>query len=382
MIKKMFLIAPLVLTTAAIPLATTISCASSENKVDDVGLEKDLAQKALYQSRLQLESAISKFIFHPSNVDYDALNKNVLQPKSNFGFTSNISAPATPNNDDDNGTKRIKLTVFRSDQSPLSTEFDLKGFLTTQQTSAEEDDDIKIFKQIRWIPSHPVKMHTNQTNLNVRQALKILQTSGTNGIDLLKQVVNVPGDGNPNSSSGSIISSSLLVNQALPKDVQLVIASATQVTIENFATDQIKVIFQLVKGTKKSHYVELLIDGFSHDLSQDSALNLDNYIHIFQTWLNPLRIVPELTLPQPSQITNVSQLIPLLNSNWNRFQNIEVRLDEIISADNQLGSLKVKATFRYEHQPASAAKTTTISIYGFPTESVDQPPKPSLLKAN
>lgn len=123
-------------------------------------------------------------------------------------------------------------------------------------------------------------MHTKQTNLTVRKALEILQNPGVTDLDKLATIIEVAGDGNPNFPSDSNYSPSLLINQSLSEGVNLVINSVSQVQIDGFATDQIKVIFQLVKGEKQSRYVELLIDGFQHDLAQDTALNLNQYIHI------------------------------------------------------------------------------------------------------
>lgn len=53
-------------------------------------------------------------------------------------------------------------------------------------------------------------------------------------------------------------------------------------------------------------------------------------------------------------------------------------IDAIEDANDDLGILKVKATFRYNHQPASSAKTTTISIYGFPIDKTPDLPEPKI----
>lgn len=376
--KKTFLSSSLALSTITLPLIATISCATNENDQINEDVEtgiQNLGQKALAQAQLKLQSFLSKYnVMYATDISYENLSSlkrdYVLKPKNNFGFTTTLSAPASGGDDLEQGTKKVKLTLSRPDldqNNNLTSEFVISGFLTPQQYDNENKiNAIQIGKQIRWIPSHPVKMHTKQTNLTVRKALEILQNPGGSDLDKLATIIEIAGDGNPNFPSGSTYSPSLLINQSLDEGVNLVINSVSQVQIDGFATDQIKVIFQLVKEEKQSRYVELLIDGFQHDLAQDTALNLNQYIHIWQTWLNPLRIVDGLVLPRASEITNVSQLLPWLNPGWNQFQNIIMTIDAIEQANDDLGILKVKATFRYDHQPASSAKTTTISIYGFP----------------
>lgn len=389
--KKTFLSSSLALSTMILPMIATISCATNPNDqiVDDVETgAQNLGQKALAQAQLKLQSSLSKYnTVYATEVSYENLNDfedhdYVLKPKNNFGFTTTVSAPATGGDDLEQGTKKLKLTLSRPDLDPnvkLTSEFVISGFLTPQQYDDETNvESIRIGKQIKWIPTHQVKMHTKQTNLTVRKALEILQNPGTNDLDKLATIIEIVGDGNWDLITGNttIYSPSLLINQSLDEGVNLVINSVNQVQIDGFATDQIKVIFQLVKGEKQSRYVELLIDGFKHDLAQDTALNLEQYIRIWQTWLNPLRVTPGLTLPLASEITNVSQLLPWLSPGWNEFQNIVMTIDAIEQANDDLGILKVKATFRYDHQPASSAKTTTISIYGFPIDQKPDLPEP------
>lgn len=388
--KKTFLSSGLALSTMTLPLIATISCATNGNDQisDDVetGVQ-NLGQKALAQAQLKLQTFLSQYnVMYATDISYENLSSlekdYVLKPKNNFGFTTTLSAPASGGDDLEQGTKKVKLTLSRPDldqNQKLTSEFVISGFLTPQQYDNENRiEAIRIGKQIKWIPSHQVKMHTKQTNLTVRKALEILQNPGVTDLDKLATIIEVAGDGNPNFPSDSNYSPSLLINQSLSEGVNLVINSVSQVQIDGFATDQIKVIFQLVKGEKQSRYVELLIDGFQHDLAQDTALNLNQYIHIWQTWLNPLRVTPNLTLPQASTITNVSQLLPWLSPGWNQFQNIVMTIDAIEDANDDLGILKVKATFRYNHQPASSAKTTTISIYGFPIDKTPDLPEPKI----
>lgn len=393
--RKTFLSSSLALSTMTLPLIATISCATNptDQIVDDVetGVQ-NLAQKALAQAQLKLQSSLSKYnVIYATEVSYENLNDfeehdYVLKPKNNFGFTTTVSAPAVGGDDLEQGTKKLKLTLSRPDLDPnnkLTSEFVISGFLTPQQYDNETKiEAIRIGKQIKWIPTHQVKMHTKQTNLTVRKALEILQNPGATDLDKLATIIEIAGDGNWDITSGTTYSPSLLINQSLDEGVNLVINSVTQVQIDGFATDQIKVIFQLVKGEKQSRYVELLIDGFKHDLAQDTALNLEQYIRIWQTWLNPLRITPGLTLPLASEITNVRQLLPWLSPGWNQFQNIMMTIDAIEQANDELGILKVKATFRYDHQPASSAKTTTISIYGFPIDQKPDLPEPEPLVIN
>lgn len=371
--SKLWLMTLVPVVTSILTLAPVVSCATTNDQPNqDLETIKNLPEKAWSQSLLNLQANFSRF-----NLDYAdeakvvKLNNYVLNPKNNFGFSSKLSAISADETKDGNrqtGIKRVQLTVTRSDYPSYSQTVDLGGFITDLQYQAERDDpELLTSKQLKWVPSHPIKMKTKQPHLNVRNALKQLQASGVDGLDALATLVNVAGDGveiDPNQPNPTY-SQSLLVNQTLAKDVKLVIANSQQVLIDGFATDQIKVIFQLIKGQKKSRYVELIIDGFNHDQAQDNLTNLNRYIQIWQTWLNPLRVTAGLVLPQPSLINNVQNLQKWLSPGWNQFQNIITTIDDIESADDQLGILKVKATFKYQDQPVSSAKTTVINIYGF-----------------
>lgn len=364
-------LAPVVIGT--LTLAPVVSCATTNDQLNqDLETIKNLPKKAWSQSLLNLQANFSRF-----NLDYADeakvvnLNNYVLNPKNNFGFSSKLSAISADETKDGNrqtGIKQVQLTVSRPDYPPYSQTVDLGGFITDLQYQAERDDpELLVSKQLKWVPSHPIKMTTNQPHLNVRNALKQLQASGVDDLDALATLVNIGGDGveiDPNKPNPTY-SQSLLVHQSLAKDVKLVIANSQQILIDGFATDQIKVVFQLIKGEKKSRYVELIIDGFNHDPAQDNLTNLNRYIQIWQTWLNPLRVTAGLILPQPSLINNVQNLQNWLSPGWDQFQNIITTIDDIESADDHLGILKVKATFKYQDQPAASAKTTTINIYGF-----------------
>ena len=359
--------------TTLIALAPVISCATANSQTT-----QPLNQIALDRAARALKASFSRFVTTDAKSAQAAIigQNYLLKPKQLFGFKATLE-PITPedeSHDGDNqkGTKRVKLTVTRSDYQPLSTELILGGFLSDPQLAAEtaNNNELLLTKHLMWIPGHPMRIKTNTTK-NVRQALTILQTTNTtNDLDKLAQLIPLAGNDQPLDPSipNDIYSPSLLVKKTLDPNINLNIINAEIVTIDNYVTDQIKVSFQLAKNDQKSRYVELLIDGFSHDLLQDSELNLERFIQIWPTWLNPLKIITnDHANVKASQITNVNQLINYLAPNWNRFQNIEIKIDQIGEANDEFGFLEIGASFWYNNKPLTTPKQAKVKLYGFQT---------------
>lgn len=340
---------------AGLSVLTIASCSSANNK------EAELNQ-AMENTKQILENLF--YQNSASNATQGRVNflqTLVLPPHKNLGFKTKIEAVSkneTEDADDEKGTKQILITVSRVDSPTKTEQFEINGYLSTQDEKNERADaDIQVGQLLNWNPGHQIKLKTIDPTLTAREARHLLAADMSE--ETLAKIIKIE------PTKDSIPDSLFKVKKP----------SATKVSIENVRLEKqghmennaLDVIIKLEKNNLKSRYIQIYIDGFANDKTYETQANLIDWAHVFATIHNPLQ--PSLDgkpIPKATDIKKLADLLPFLAKGYQNFGNLNVQfIDQISNQNGQLGSIDIPIKIRYKDKPDNEIQQETIRLFGF-----------------
>ena len=345
----------------------------------------------------------------PSDFDL-ATNKDklkLLDPSQNFGYkTELITTKKQDDNDDENGTKKAKISLTRGKQTK-QLDITLKGFATTKQKTK----------------TNRTKRQTQATNdLDVNTYFNLeSETSGSTSTTLfrsplkLKDKVNINASEIPNYLTGAKLKEIIdietvktgtgtgpfeaLLKAALPTGVSLKFSNIKQVIEKGILLPQISADVQLTKqeqdAIKESSVVKVIVSGFTTD---DNFLTTDllaQAAQAFSTFDSPIKL--ETTPTQPpyratttgynSKKASEIKTLDLLkqefktgttvdSNNYLEYTSsglspIKIKLLELVkdSQNDQNGSLKIRIQLEWKDKPELETIEREITLFGFTIET-------------
>ena len=360
--NKRLLFSCTVLPLAILPMAVVASCSQGDttNQRQEFELEQALQNAVNTYENMFYQNAGTNA--STSGISY--LQKTAPHPKNNYGFTTKLEA-ITPEDesqdaDDNKGTKKAKLTVSRPDGLTKSKEIEIKGFLSKSQEDSERSEpSVNIWSVLSGIPTHQINLKTKLKDQTASEVLDMLKQNLSE--EELAKVININRD-NATAALGS------LFKEQKAEGVKVNVLHARKVKEGSMDVDALNVVIQLVKGDKKSRYVELLIEGFKEDKSIKTKENLEKWTSVYETLFNPVEASQEGdTIPEATKIKSLADLKPFLSPAYQSFGKIKVKLnDKITKQNDQLGSITIEAEFTYKTDDLNVGTIKKeIVLYGF-----------------
>ena len=332
----------------------------------------------------------------------------LLDPSQNFGYkTELITTKKQDDNDDENGTKKAKISLTRGKQTK-QLEITLKGFATTKQkaktnrikrqSQATNDLDVNTYFNLETqTPSGGTSTTLFRSPLKLKDKVDVKASEIPNYLTgaKLKEIIDIE---NAKTETGSGPFSSLL-KTTLPNDVSLKFSNIKQVIEKGILLPQISADVQLTKQeqdtTKESSVVKVIVSGFTTD---DNFLTTDllaQAAQAFSTFDSPIKL--ETTPTQPpyratttgynSKKASEIKTLDLLkqefktgttvdNENSLEYTSsglspIKIKLLELVkdSQNDQNGSLKVRIKLEWKDKPELESIEREITLFGFTIET-------------
>lgn len=314
-----------------------------------------------------------------------------LSPRQNYGFKTYAKTKDVRPSDDANGTRLVELTLERGKFSKSIT-FELTGFLTTAQETAEKDEDLKIENYLN-LDMVGTPIDSANTNPKTVKKVSVLVNNYDKESDapkageistylkdenkfweLFKKEVGTEKDGGAFKT---------LFKKALPEDkkVELKLVGKPEQKVANGVKAPIIVAdVQLAKGDQRSSIVRIELGGFLINKTFINKDLLDQAATAYGNYYSPVKpgadkhngYLDKLA----STITDISDLKNQLQSDWAVFGGtdaipveIQVDIKSISSKDDSRGSVTVKAEFKWKNvkdeEVAKQVVEKDITLYGF-----------------
>ena len=346
----------------------------------------------------------------PSEFDL-ATNKDklkLLDPSQNFGYKTELITTRNKDTDnDDNGTKKIKLKLTRGKQTK-QLEITLKGFATTKQktktnrikrqTQTTTDLDVNTYFNLESQTSGGSSTTLFRSPLKLKDKVNVKASEISNYLTgaKLKEIIDIETV-KPETGNGPFSS---LLKTSLPTDVSLKFSNIKQVIEKGILLPQINADVQLTKQeqdtTKESSVVKVIVSGFTID---DNFLTTDllaQAAQAFSTFDSPIKL--ETTPTQPpyrakantgynSKKASEIKTLDLLkqefktgttvdSDNYLEYTSsgvgaIKIKLLELVkdSQNDQNGSLKVRIKLEWKDKPELESIEREITLFGFTIET-------------
>ena len=293
-----------------------------------------------------------------------------LLAKQNFGFKTEISAPTNgTENDDLNGVKTVNIKIKRNNKEEKIEEYEIRGFLNTNQLATEFDESLKPTKYFNSDPnstdpskeSREITVKTTKPDADIskiqtgEELMKIINLTPTS-----KDSSNLGGFANPFNS---------LLKTALASNVKLVFEDIKQLEVNGILVQGLEARVQLSNETsnKKTGFYKVKIVGFNQ--SQEKLQTIENLKKLALNYVtigSPLNVDSTgYSTKQASTINTKELLIQEFNKDYSEYNDMNVEVMDVIdnSADNTKGSLKVR--FRFNWKDTNLEIEQNLYIYGF-----------------
>lgn len=323
--NKRLLFSCAVLPLAILPMAVVASCSQGDttNQRQEFELEQAMQNAINTYDNMFYQNAGTNA--STSGISY--LQKTAPHPKNNYGFTTKLEA------------------ITAEDES--------------QEDSERSEPSVNIWSVLSGIPTHQINLKTKLKDQTASEVLDMLKQNLSE--EELAKVININRD-NATAALGS------LFKEQKAEGVKVDVLHARKVKEGSMDVDALNVVIQLVKGDKKSRYVELLIEGFKEDKSIKTKENLEKWTSVYETLFNPVEASQEGDeIPEATKIKSLADLKPFLSPAYQSFGKIKVKLnDKITKQNDQLGSITIEAEFTYKTDDLNVGTIKKeIVLYGF-----------------
>ena len=405
--KKLLFLAGLAPLVAA-PALVVASCSSStttDGSSTPSNDAKEQAKQAAIRAKNYLESKSYMYADKKPSELKDVVISAALKPSQNFGFKTEFFKGAS---NDDEGTQEIKIVTTRGElkSEPIIATLKLKSSKDDETDAQTKITDLLNLDQLNNVPEGSTFNGQSQQNGKIRrttvfvkdydnknntapEASKIsefIEASKDVNDKKWKDLFLGSGDDSKVVSDGVTLGWKSLVKKSTTnlKPENFVLSNVHQTQIGSILAPSITFDLQLQndKKDKKSGIVQVNLVGFRLDEGYKNQVQhlLEQAATEYGTLYSPIVDETKSVSKKASEIKNAEkpadELQKYLLTDWNIMGGdlivpitIDVKIEEVVSANDSEGSLTVKFKFdrkQMEGEGSTSASTTKeIKLFGF-----------------
>ena len=321
----------------------------------------------------------------------------VWSPKQNYGYITQFYTNGHVN-DDDKGTKTIKILLTRGKQKQ-TFDVTIKGFLTKtqkqviKQNQANSDLDVKQYLNLQTQPSggsNSKDFTFYRSLLRLKPGLSIKASEIPNYLtgEKIKEIADIE-----TAKAGQMVPYfDNLLKKQLPTGVELKFSNIKQPINRGVLAPQISADVQLIKKDqnqiKESAVVKMSINGFEYDQNYLNTNLLSQVADVFSTFDSPIKrdmenpSDPVKNFYNTKKASEIKTLESLKTEFWDRVSvdsdyvleyehlvlpPVKIKLLELVngSQNDRNGSLKVRIKLSWKDLDQLESIEREITLFGF-----------------